>query len=352
MAYEVDYIPVGDGETSGDAILLRYGNLLGHRSEQVVVVIDGGFQESGEKVVQHLSEYYGTNIVDLVVSTHPDKDHASGLSVVLEKCTVTNLLLHKPWEHADNIKNLFKDGRITASGLEEKLEKSLQHASDLETIAIKKKIPIFEPFQGLKGFNDTMYVLGPSQDYYEMLLALFRPTPEPIKIISELLAPMKKSAEEAVCWLEDKFDIDLLNDDADTTSAENNSSAILLFSIDGHKLLFTGDAGKTGLLHAADYANAQGVSLTDLNFFDVPHHGSKRNLNSKVLSKIKAGIAFISASGESPKHPAKKITNAFKKYNTSVFVNRKNTLRHSHQAPDRINWGPAMEEPFHSRVEE
>lgn len=352
MAYEVDYIPVGDGETNGDAILLRYGNLVGRRSEQVVIVIDGGFQDSGEKIVHHLSEYYGTNVVDLVVSTHPDKDHASGLCVVLEKCTVVNLLLHKPWEHAADIKNLFKNGRITASGLEEKLEKSLQHASDLEAIAKKKNIPVFEPFQGTNGFNNSMLVLGPSQEYYETLLALFRPTPEPIRSLSELLAPMQKAAEEAVRWLEDKLEIDLLNDENDTTSAENNSSAILLFSIDGRKLLFTGDAGKTALLQAATYASTLGISLTDLNFFDVPHHGSKRNLSSKVLRKIRASTAFISASGESPKHPAKKITNALKKHNTKVFVNRKNTLRHSHQAPDRANWGPATEEPFHSRVED
>ena len=114
MAYEIDYIPVGDGEKSGDAISLRFGNLSGSREEQTIVVIDGGFQESGEKLVQHLKDYYSTSTVDLVISAHPDEDHASGLLVVLEKCKVGALLMHKPWEHAEDIKNLFKDGRITA----------------------------------------------------------------------------------------------------------------------------------------------------------------------------------------------------------------------------------------------
>ncbi|AKM82923.1 MAG: metallo-beta-lactamase superfamily hydrolase [Candidatus Woesebacteria bacterium GW2011_GWF1_31_35] len=353
MAYEIDYIPVGDGEKSGDAILLRFGNLIGPRSEQTVVVIDGGFKDSGEKIVEHLSTYYGTTEVDLVVSTHPDADHASGLSVVLENCTVTNLLIHKPWEHAEDIKSLFKDGRITASGLEEKLEKSLQHASDLEAMAREKGIKIVEPFQGVTGFSNVMLVLGPSQEYYEGLLALFRSTPSPIESLAKLLAPVQKAAEEVINWLEDTFEIDLLNDDDDTTSAENNSSAVILFTIDGHKLLFTGDAGKTGLLSAAEYAEGQGIALTDLSFLDVPHHGSKRNLSSKVLAKIKAGTAFVSAAEGSPKHPAKKVTNALKKHGARVYVNNKgNTIQHGHNAPDRSNWGPAPEEIFHSRVEE
>jgi hypothetical protein len=64
MAYEVDFMAVGDGEKSGDAIALRFGNLVGPRSEQKVFVIDGGTKESGEKLVEHIQKYYGTTRVD------------------------------------------------------------------------------------------------------------------------------------------------------------------------------------------------------------------------------------------------------------------------------------------------
>ena len=47
MGYEIDFLPVGDGARSGDAIALRYGNLEGTRAEQTVVVIDGGFTDDG-----------------------------------------------------------------------------------------------------------------------------------------------------------------------------------------------------------------------------------------------------------------------------------------------------------------
>jgi len=348
MGYEIDYIPVGDGEKCGDAISLRFGNLYGSRDEQTVIVIDGGFQESGEKLVQHIKDYYGTDFIDLVISTHSDEDHASGLPVVLEKCKVGTLLMHKPWGHAVDIKNLFKNGRITASGLEQRLEKSLQNASDLEEIATKKGVSIVEPFQGVTGYSGALHILGPSQEYYESLLPLFKATPAPKDSFAELI---KRASEKVANWIDDNFNIDLLNDDNDTTSPENNTSTVILFNINGHKFLFTGDAGKTGLLLATDYAKNLNISLTDLNFLDVPHHGSKRNLSSKVLSGIKASTAFISAPKDSPKHPAKKVTNALKKHGMRVFVNRGITLLHQNEAPDR-GWTIVQEEPFYNKVEE
>lgn len=351
MAYEIDYISVGNGEKAGDAIAFRFGNLHGPRNEQKVVVIDGGFKESGEQLVQHVKTYYNTDYIDLAISTHPDADHASGLCVVIEQLRVGTLLMHRPWERAGSIKDLFRDGRITASGLEDKLEKSLQHASDLETLANKKKVPIVEPFQGVTGFNGVLHVLGPSQEYYENLLALFRNTPEPKKELG-VFAPIFRGAEEVIRRIQDFWHIDLLDDDEETTSAENNTSTIILFTVDGQKLLFTGDAGKTALHLAADYASSSGIALTDLTMLDVPHHGSKRNLSSKVLKKIRGHKASISAPTDSIKHPSKKVMNALKKHGMKVFVTKGATLCHSYNASGRAGWGPAPEEPFYNLVEE
>ena len=51
MAYEIDFLPVGDGSKSGDAIALRYGNLT-DSSQQTVVIIDGGYSDDGEALVE------------------------------------------------------------------------------------------------------------------------------------------------------------------------------------------------------------------------------------------------------------------------------------------------------------
>src|SRR2546422_6088647 len=108
MAYEIDFLPVGDGERGGDPIALRVWNQSNPAGQQVVV-IDGGTKESGALLVSHIKKFYGTDVVDLVVCTHSDSDHACGLMEVLENLTVRNLTMHLPWKHAANIDDLFKD---------------------------------------------------------------------------------------------------------------------------------------------------------------------------------------------------------------------------------------------------
>jgi glyoxylase-like metal-dependent hydrolase (beta-lactamase superfamily II) len=100
--YEVDFLPVesenGPGSKSGDAITLRFS--VPDQSNPVVVVIDAGFQATGDAVVSHIKQYYDTDVVDLMISTHPDADHINGLSVVLEQLRVGELLVHQPRLHA------------------------------------------------------------------------------------------------------------------------------------------------------------------------------------------------------------------------------------------------------------
>ena len=63
MELEVDFLPVGEGTKAGDAIVLRYGNLNGSREDYSVVIIDAGYSETGQKIVEHIKNVYKTNIV-------------------------------------------------------------------------------------------------------------------------------------------------------------------------------------------------------------------------------------------------------------------------------------------------
>jgi glyoxylase-like metal-dependent hydrolase (beta-lactamase superfamily II) len=96
MGFEAEYLPVGNGEKSGDAILVRFGNLHGNRDEFKIAVIDGGTLDSGQTIVNHILEHYGTDNVDYVFSTHLDIDHISGLRIVIEKMNVSYLFTHRP----------------------------------------------------------------------------------------------------------------------------------------------------------------------------------------------------------------------------------------------------------------
>jgi beta-lactamase superfamily II metal-dependent hydrolase len=372
VGYEVDFLPVGSGEKSGDAIALRFGDLDGPRDRQMVVVIDGGTVESGGDLARHVRTHYRTDVVDLVVNTHPDGDHASGLEVVLAELRVRRLWMHLPWDHSADIRNMFRDGRLTNDGLSAKMQKALGDASDLARIARRKNIPITEPFaDGEANFQyPAVRVLGPTRSYYQGLLTDFRDMPETHEAVEYYsrggaATALLEAIKAAVSRVAESWGVETLSDPAeDATSAENNSSAILLFRIDGRDLLFTGDAGVSALERAAYWAEASGIDLKRCSLTQIPHHGSKRNVGPTILNRIvgprlpgRTGIstktAIVSAAAEgAPKHPAKKVTNAYIRRGAKVLATQGDAIRHHFEAPPRQGWVVATPVPFYDQVEE
>ena len=199
MGYEIDMIGVGQESKSGDAIAIRWGNLFGQRSEQRVVIIDGGFHESGHNVVNHIKSYYRTDYIDAVISTHPDQDHVNGLDVVLDELSISQLWIHKPWEHNQGLASKFADGRVTDFSLGERLRKSLDSASALVSKAERKGIHIVEPFAGNMLYNEQeLCVLGPTLDYYESLIPEFDGMPAARDTIKSLLTEITGTVAKAI----------------------------------------------------------------------------------------------------------------------------------------------------------
>src|SRR5260221_14501556 len=98
--FEIDFLGVETAK-SGDAITLRYSV----NGTEGVHVVDGGYVDTGDQIVEHLRTYYGTTVIDNVILTHPDQDHANGLRKVLEQCTVRNLWINRPWIYADQLRS-------------------------------------------------------------------------------------------------------------------------------------------------------------------------------------------------------------------------------------------------------
>ena len=357
MGYEVDVIGVGKESKSGDAIALRWGNLHGSRNEQKVVLIDGGFQETGQDVVNHIEKYYGTTIIDAVVSTHPDQDHVNGLHVVLDELTVKELWIHKPWEHNRGLAEKFLDGRVTDESIGRRLKESLNSAADLVAKAESQNIHIVEPFSGTSLHGQGQFrVLGPSREYYESLIPEFDGMPQAKAPKSSLLAEITGSVVRAIKRFTSTWGVDAL-DDEDTTSAKNNSSAITLLAVDGRYLLFTGDAGITALTYAADELDAV-ANGAELRFIQIPHHGSRRNVGPAILDRLIgkpvrqgesrsiSAIASTAKNGE-PKHPRKAVMNAFTHRGASALATRGSTIRHSHDAPGRQGWSAVTPDDYY-----
>ena len=364
LGYEVDFLPVGDGR-SGDAIAVRFGYLHATPARQTVVVIDGGYSDSGNALVEHVRTHYRTNRVDLVISTHPDADHTSGLEAVLELCDVGALWMHQPWNHTDDIASMFSHHRVTDASVSEKLKRELDSARSLEQLAIRKRIPISEPFTGLADSTGHVVIAGPTPHYYESLLPDFRCTPEPkVESKTGLYGGLWKSATDIVTTIAEAWHIETLSDSG-VTSAENNTSAITMMQFGNDLLMFTGDAGIPALEAALESLTSAGVDLSPLKFFQVPHHGSRRNISPAILDRIvglrlPAGAAatrtaFISAGANcEPKHPAKKVMNALTRRGVGVHVTAGRSMCHYNNAPGwrARGWSALTPQPLFLFVEE
>ena len=318
MGYEVDFLAVGEGEKSGDAIIIRAGDLRNSSPirRPVVIVIDGGFAKNGEEIVSRIKQNDpDKRIVDIVVSTHPDADHISGLQTVLEECSVCELWMHLPWNYAGD-----------------KMKESLPAAWDLYSLAKKKSIPVLEPFAGLgnKSLSGTLTisVLGPDKEYYKQILGDFDATVQKSEYSAKNLRGLLARAKS---WVQEAWGTDSIRDD-EVTSAKNNSSAVLRVKIDGDNFLFTADAGIESLSRVADYLESCG-DPTPLKYkaMQIPHHGSFHNIGPTVLNRLLGDIvprnnrgngpgAIVSCAKDGePKHPNKRVLNAYTRRGANCY---------------------------------
>jgi len=373
MGFEIDFLPVGKGETSGDAIAIRFGDLLSNPPRQVVVVIDGGFERSGAALVEHIRTHYHTNAVNLLVSTHPDKDHVNGLRVVLREMKVYRLWMHRPWLHAGPISLLCEDRRTTPTSLRKALCEDLEAAYELEQDALET-LPadkIQEPFAGAwltwpVIAEGRLTVLGPTQDYYENLLTDFTSVPAPPPSLKSLLdglygarptplgLPPLPRATVRETWHRETLP------DPSVTSAENNSGTILLLQTHGRDFLFTADVGAEALNRAIDFALAEKLPRGPLSFVQLPHHGSHHNINRHVFDRLlgkplsappaaTSAVVFVSASKDAPKHPSKRVVNCAIRRGARVIATKGSTKYHHRDSPDR-GWTTAVPLAFSEDV--
>lgn len=346
-SYEIEFLPVGNGEKSGDCILFHYIE----NQQEKIIVYDGGTKTSGEEMVNHIKKYYGTSKIDYLINSHPDGDHVSGLIYVLENMEVGEVWIHKPWEYSADVLSLFHDGRMTANSLSERMKEKLRMAHRVYELANEKSIPIYEPFSGAE--IGPFIVLSPDKDWYvKTLIPDFAKTPTKAKMVIESAFDGIGNLVETVSkLLMESWDEENLPNNVET-SAENNSSVILYANLNGKGFLLTGDSGIQALDKACDYAESLGIGLKEnIHFVQVPHHGSRRNVSTEALNRLLGyptnldpnnillnRTAFVSASSGSKKHPRDRVVNAFMRRGFKVIATKGGSKRHHHGMPAREGW--------------
>jgi hypothetical protein len=288
--YEIDFLPVHT-KKSGDAIALRYQ--LGQN--WYVHVVDGGYTSTAPDLAAHIQQHYaGTNFINNVIVTHPDQDHAEGLAPILENFQVERLWMLRPWIYADELVQHF--ARYTsAQSLRDRLRSDYPYIEELEKIATRKNIPIFEPFQGAQIGPFT--VLAPSRARYGQLILSSERTPQVASSTAGILEAMMGTIAPVIRFIKSGWGSEQFS--AEETSVENEMSVIQYAFLNGHKIVLTGDAGRGALAEAAAYAPFAGLILPGVE--SLSSAASRRP--SKRVDRALGSVAWPAPTASTPRWP-------------------------------------------------
>lgn len=331
LKYEYEVLKVGDA----DAILIRH--YIG--DEQFIVLIDAGNAGDAAIIKKHLNDYYGSYYIDLAICTHPDSDHKDGFFDLFldEEITIQELWLTDPASFIDeNDIQRYRNHDNAVSAVRKIWNKSTDDNLNLIELAIDEGCDVYNVVDGFKHDKLPICVVGPSADYYvEVVKAM---------VANYGIKTYEDSSKEAYddAFKIDEKDIKSVIDNEEDPSPYNASSLIVLYEPgDGKRLLFAGDANTTSLQMMLDKYKW----LRNVEFLKVPHHGSRRNLNTSIIENLSPKKCYISAAGNK-KHPSGRLVYWLAKYGDVYSTHVCNSFIHCSSAamPDR--YGTIKLSPF------
>ncbi len=296
MSIKIHMLNIGDA----DAIIVQ----LTKGYLKTTLLVDAGKDNShASQIINYFGEI--KDKPDVIICTHLDHDHIGGFPNILReyKNNIQSIWTHLPEKHYRAAS--FKKTLIETASVNRNMQLILASIQDLENfievahqLGLDKKI--VEPFSDSKdqqlisicacwGIN----ILGPSTVFYDSLV------PDILKEYdSKILESTTHKASVDPCSQigQDGYD-----------RPTNESSLIFQVTTD-IKYLFTGDAG----LRAFGKIN----KLDRVYWLKVPHHGSRKNLNSELIGKLNPTKCFISANGNNG-HPDENLLACLKNHNVA-----------------------------------
>lgn len=330
--YVADFLPVGDGQNSGDAIAMQFTNP--ETGTNAVAIIDGGFKDDGAALVEHARNHYDTSTVELAILTHPDGDHIGGMGEIIRGMNVKRLWLHDIGARSSS--------ELPAAGA----------VDELVALAVEHGTIVEEPWAGVHAFGGALTILGPTQDYYEQLVK--EQIAQGVPVLAKS-ASLREAAAGLFNRIAGALPIEVPFEAKDVTP-RNNSSIITHLAVDRKNMLFTADAGVPALERAWHRAEQLGLASPP-EMVQIPHHGSRRNASSAWLDRLLGSTgqsevrsAFISVVPDSEKHPSGRVVNAYKRRGCRVIPTAGKPVCYGDWT-GRPNWfpveglGPMAEEP-------
>ena len=316
---------------NGDCILIEY-------DESHCMLIDGGYVDTYNlHLVPVLSDLASKGkVIDLLVVTHIDSDHISGIVKLLSD-TPNLIPIKEIWyngyRHIQCIVSVSNDEEtivhkeICRSTISDET-KSISAKQGCTLSALIQRCGLFwnGQFNGnaviapatVNIGNASIHVLSPEEKGLSNLCAYWRK-----ELIKKGLLPQKHSME----FWDDAFEFMMAKDKPafhfhikkiDTTtdiekikqvkyipdlSATNGSSISFVLECEGKRLLLLGDAHAETIVTSLKYLNAKKQLPLSFDAIKLSHHGSFNNNSPELLRIIDSENWIVSTNGGTYNHP-------------------------------------------------
>jgi len=300
---------------SGDSILVQ------HKTYNIL--IDGG--NDSKYLIHEIDEIYKkSQVLDLLVITHHDDDHISGVIDLLNHVVENNYD-----DKGEFVKKVFFNSPrriLNKVSNDEAKYLSYKQAFEVEELLVKTKSEwlICNDKTDSIAFDDMM-----------------------ITILSPSNGDLEKYAHQKGAYLSSDFKCDwnsplsklekYINDDSKDSSIPNRSSIVLKFQADERNVLLTGDITPDRFQVVLNQLYEENKnSPVKFDLIKLPHHGSYRSLTRQIIEKIECSNFVISTNSKKNYHPNKRALLKILKFSTRSKKQRINFIFNYEEAINSI----------------
>lgn len=336
MDFVIDFVYVGDG----DGIVIWGRNPDEH---DFVFFLDGGNQEFGSTIVEHYKKWIKPYLYDkktiAFINSHPHADHINGLIEIVKELgdEMTWGIYNDPVKFiSEELRENIKQSALRNEDADiDHLYKSFQKIQELNDLCEQYNIEKKEAISDAFNYNEIK-IVSPTREFYTAKVQLFTN----IDFLKKV--DYTKSFSEVDETLESLTPCDIVDKKNDASPENLSSTVIELVDSSNKRYLLTSDSG----VESFDDMEKNGFNTENLNFVQLPHHGSRRNISTNWIGKFAPKMFLISAEGNK-KHPRKAVLSCIKKNlpNCKTYSTHKNKGTISYTTnrsifPNR-NWGSA-----------
>lgn len=262
----------------GDALILESE----HEGRTFRIVVDGGPQETADKIADH---FLVIGHIDLLILTHYDEDHIMGVLKFFEQLKGNQCVVSRVWANCASIVDYDDDVEAAAYENAYKLSNKLSRLQKcgvigewVDDITTEKEPITIGPFQ-IDVLSPTIAINNELKARYEKYIEENGLQDDPDLDEEISLARVQCDASKPLDNLAETFK-------ATSTTFMNKTSIALRIIADGKTVLLLGDADANVIADSLSDLKSTKDNPMKVDLIKMSHHGSKSNINRKLLSLI------------------------------------------------------------------